>query len=715
MSMPETYALLDALFAHAPVGLGFWDRELRYQRVNPALAAMNGLAPSDHLGRTTSEVLGPELGERVGALLERVQESGVPIVDLLIEGTTPAAPGKRRHWAASYYPVPGDGGEALGVAAVIVEQTGEREARRAAQAATALLDAIFSAAPVGVAFWDLELRYRRVNPGLAALNRLSPEEHLGRTPSEVLGELGERVEEQLRTVIEAGEAVVDAEIDSRLRGREVHRQVTLFPVRGNDGDVVGAAGVIRDVTAQHEAEAERARLLREALASRAQAEAAQVRAESAQEEAEAARGRTEFLAAAGARLAAVATDYEATLREVARVAVPAIADWCTFTLVEAPHRLRTVAVAAADPELERVAWEMVERYPPRADAAHGVGQVIRTGQSQLVREVPQDLLAAVAQDRGHLDFLRQMGLSAGITVPIKVRERTIGALTVVAAESGRTYGADDLQLVELLAARVALSIENARLYGQHAHIAQTLQRSLLPPALPDIPGLELAARYRAAGDQNEVGGDFYDAFRGPADADAWTLLIGDVAGKGPEAAAVTSLTRHTLRAMTLRGAGPRECLQLLNDALLNEPSVAGRFCTTLYARICPRQQGGMAMTLATGGHLPPRVLRADGTLDRTDLRGSIVGGLRNPEFAECETELHPGDTLLLFTDGVTELRGHDPGAGEQRLDELLVELAGASPAALVEAIEERTVALQGGDPRDDIALLAARPLVLDSD
>jgi PAS domain S-box-containing protein len=710
--MPETYALLDALFAHAPVGLGFWDRELRYRRVNPALAAMNGLAPGDHLGHTTTEVLGPELGEKVGALLRRVQESGVPIVDLLVEGTTPAAPGERRHWAASYYPVPGDDGEAIGVAAVIVEQTGEREARRAAQAATALLDAIFSAAPVGVAFWDLGLRYRRVNPGLAALNRISPEEHLGRTPSEVLGELGERVEEQLRVVIQTGEAVVDAEIDSRLHDRDVHRQVTLFPVRGHDGEVVGAAGVIRDVTAQHEAEAERARLLREALASRAQAEAAQVRAESAQREAEAARRRTEFLAAAGARLAAVATDYEATLREVARVAVPAIADWCTFTLVEAPHRLRTVAVAAADPELERVAWEMVERYPPRADAEHGVGHVIRTGQSQLVREIPQSLLDAVAQDAGHLEFLRQMGLSAGITVPITTRGRTVGALTLVAAESGRTYGDDDLQLAELLAARVALSVENARLYGQHAHIAQTLQRSLLPPALPDIPGVELAARYRAAGDQNEVGGDFYDAFRGPADA--WTLLIGDVAGKGPEAAAVTSLTRHTLRAMTLRGAGPRECLDLLNDALLNEPSVAGRFCTTLYARLSARKEGDIAMTLATGGHLPPRILRAGGTLDRMDLRGSIVGGLRDPAFAECDTVLHPGDTLLLFTDGVTELRGHDPGVGEQRLDEMLVELAGASPSALVEAIEDRVVALQGGDPRDDIALLAARPLTVDS-
>lgn len=710
--MPERYALLDALFAHAPVGLAFWDREQRYRRVNAALAAMNGVAPDDHLGCTPAEVLGPELGDKIRALLLRVQQTGTPLIDLPIEGTTPAAPGELRHWTASYYPVPGDAGEAIGVGAVIVERTGEREARRAAQAASAVLDAIFSAAPVGLAFWDLDLRYRRVNPGLAQLNDVSAAAHLGRTPGELLGELGVRIEELLRRVVRTGEAVVDEEIDSELDGRAIHRQATLFPVRDGGAEVVGVAGVVRDVTAQHEAEAERTGLLREALSARAQAEAAQVRAEAAQAEAEAARRRTEVLAAAGARLAAVVTDYEATLREVTRVAVPASADWCTFTLVESPQRLRTVAVAAADPELERIAWAMAERYPPRADSPYGLGEAIRTGRSQLVPEVSDEMIAAVAQDDEHLAFLRRMGLRSGITVPIRARGRTIGVLTLIAAESGRTYGEDDLRVAELLAARAALSVENARLYEQHAHIARTLQRSLLPPALPDVPGLELAARYRAAGDQNEVGGDFYDVFRGPDDT--WTLLIGDVAGKGPEAAAVTSLTRHTLRAMTLRGAGPRECLHLLTDALLSEPAVGGRFCTTLYARVSPGDDGGVDMTLATGGHLPPRILRADGTVDRVDLRGAIVGGLRDPRFAEVSERLEPGDVLLLFTDGVTELRGRDPGVGERVLDALLAEHAGAAPAALVDAIERRVVALQSGEPRDDIALLAARPVALDS-
>ena len=205
-----------------------------------------------------------------------------------------------------------------------------------------------------------------------------------------------------------------------------------------------------------------------------------------------------------------------------------------------------------------------------------------------------------------------------------------------------------------------------------------------------------------------MGGDFYDAFRGPGDD--WTLLIGDVAGKGAEAAAVTSLTRHTLRALTLRDAEPLECLELLNTALLDDATADGRFCTVLYTRVRAHEDGGLRLTLATGGHLPPRIIRADGTVERVDLRGTIVGGLRTPVFTTTDVLLGPGDMLLLFTDGVTELRGHDPGVGERLLDELLAESASLSPDELVATVEARAVAAQDGDPRDDIALIALRPV-----
>ena len=706
-------ALLDALFAHAPIGLAFWDEGLRFRRINEALATINGPPREEHLGRTPQEVLGP-LGDDVAALIERVLRTGEPVTDVELTGETPAAPGVERAWLVSYYPVPATASAGGGVGAIVLEVTSERRAtERARQAVrerrttTALLDAIFAAAPVGLGYWDLEGRYQRVNAALAELNDLSEEEHLGRTPAEVLGPLGEQVLVAIREVLATGAAVVDREMSGEARrGVQGYRQGTWFPVHGPDGEVAGVGGVIRDVTAQHEADEERARLLTDALSARAHAEAAQVRAEHAKAETDRARVRTEFLARAGEQLALVTQDYERTLQEVARVAVPVMADWCTFTLTERRGLLRTAAVAALDPELEAEALELSHRYPPRLDAPAGAGQVIRTGEPVLVEEVPEGLIETIAQDEQQLAFLRRAGLRSGLTVPLNVRGRTIGALSLVYSTSGRRYGPDDVTLAESLAVRAALAVENARLLAERSHIAQTLQRSLLPPALPDIPGLDLAARYRAAGDQNEVGGDFYDVFRA-ADG-VWTFVIGDVSGKGAEAAAVTSLTRHTLRAAALRDTAPAETLQLLNEALLSQPDPAGRFCTVLVARVCPAQDGGVGLTLATGGHLPPMVVRSGGRVERIQLRGSLVGGLDRPHFGERDLHLDPGDLLVMFTDGVTEIRSTDPDFGEAALEEVLLTHRLEGVDEIVAAVEDNAVGLQAGEPRDDIALLALR-------
>jgi serine phosphatase RsbU (regulator of sigma subunit) len=155
-------------------------------------------------------------------------------------------------------------------------------------------------------------------------------------------------------------------------------------------------------------------------------------------------------------------------------------------------------------------------------------------------------------------------------------------------------------------------------------------------------------------------------------------------------------------------ADPVANLGLLNDALLNEPGVAGRFCTVVYARLTDIGAGGIDLELATGGHLPPRILGPGGELRRLDLRGAIVGGLREPRFGACATRLAPGETLVLFTDGVTELRGHDPGLGETRLDELLRRMPGERVGPLVDGIVRQAVDLQGGEPRDDVAVIALR-------
>lgn len=704
-------ALLEALFAHAPVGLAIWDHDLRYRRINPALAAINGIAPDDHLGRRPSEILG-DLGLEAERTMREVLEDGVPRVDVDIAGATPALPGEHRQWRVSWYALGGvEGSTPEGVAAVVVEVTGEREARLEHQAASALLDAVFGAAPVGIAFWDADLRYRRVNPALAEINGVPAEEHLGHRPTEVLDGLGPQVEELLHEVACTGEPVVDRELATELPGgRRQFRHTTLYPVHDAQGALAGFAGVVRDITAQHEAEEERNHLLRDALVARAAAEAAQVRAESARVEADAARRRTDFLARAGERLAVLTRDYERTLQEVAWVAVPDMADFCTFTLLGPRGIPRTVAAAAADPEKDRLAMQLAERYASRLDAPAGSGAALRTGEVQLVNEITDEVLTGATDDPESLRLLRELGLKSALVVPMKVRNKTIGALSLVYAESGRVYEPDDVGLARSLAVRAALAVENARLYTERSHIAQTLQRSLLPPALPDVPGLELAARYRAAGDQNEVGGDFYDAFRGSGDG-AWTVLIGDVSGKGAEAAALTSLTRHTLRAASLRTGDPIESLELLNEALWAQGDTGGRFCTVLYAQVRPDAHGA-EVRLATGGHLPPMVLRAGGRVERLQLRGAIVGGLRDPSFGERRVRLDHGDLLLLFTDGVVELRKRDANGndiGEQALEDVLHSQRSAPAEDVVAAVEERAVALQNGEPRDDIALLAIRP------
>jgi serine phosphatase RsbU (regulator of sigma subunit) len=290
-------------------------------------------------------------------------------------------------------------------------------------------------------------------------------------------------------------------------------------------------------------------------------------------------------------------------------------------------------------------------------------------------------------------------------VPLRARGRTLGAMTFVIAESGRRLSEDDVALVEELAGRAGLAVDNARLYTERSRIAHTLQAELLPLRLPAIPGASVAVRYRAAGELNEVGGDFYDVFE-RRDGD-WALVIGDVSGKGAEAAAVTALARHTVRTAALQPATPTELLETLNAALLAQRA-GTEFCTVCVARLAPRPEGGAVLTLALGGHPPALVLRADGHVQLHGEPGTLIGVFADPALREVKVELGPGDVLLLFTDGVTEAGQPDNEIGEEGLARLLAELAGRTPEEIVAAVEHAAVAAQEGHPRDDIALVALR-------
>jgi serine phosphatase RsbU (regulator of sigma subunit) len=312
------------------------------------------------------------------------------------------------------------------------------------------------------------------------------------------------------------------------------------------------------------------------------------------------------------------------------------------------------------------------------------------------------MLVAGLTDPEQLALVRRLELSSLIIAPMTARGRTFGTLTLVGAESGRHFEAADVQLAEELARRAAVAIENSRLYTERTRIAHTLQVRLLPERLPEVPGVRLAARYRAAGELNEVGGDFYDVF--PRSSTDWALVVGDVSGKGAEAAAITALARYTLRAAAMGESTPSAALRRLNDALLNDGS--SQFATVVLAYVSAAEDGGLRVRMALGGHPPPLVLRASGEIDAPGSFGVLLGMLDDPPLHDSEFAVHQHDLMLLYTDGVTEAGPRDAPFGQRGLSALLGGLGGRTPEEIVDAIEQAVVSAQPGEPRDDIALLA---------
>ncbi|HWT22602.1 MAG TPA: SpoIIE family protein phosphatase [Solirubrobacteraceae bacterium] len=541
----------------------------------------------------------------------------------------------------------------------------------------ALLDTLFDTAPVGLAFVDTDGRFVRVNEALAAINGRPAEEHVGRTVEELFGPAGAPIAAVHRAVVERGEPLLEQEFSGGepwSPGELRHWIASFTPVRGPERELIGVGVVVIDIT-------ERRRLL---------------------EAERAARARADFLARAGALLDA-SLDYEETLRNVADIAVPEIADWCSIRILDADGRLAPVATAHTDPEKQELARELENRYPTDPDHSGGTVAVARTGVPLVVRDMTDDMLVAAIPDPDRVALVRALGLRSLIIMPLVARRRNFGVLTLGTAESARRFGDEDVQLAEELARRAGVAIENARLYTERTRIAHTLQARLLPNRLPAIPGARVAARYRAAGELNEVGGDFYDVFRRAGDE--WALVVGDVSGKGAEGAAVTALARYTLRAAALEPGPPSRALRRLNDAMLREADTS-EFVTVVLGYAAPLADGCLFVRLALGGHPPPFVVRAGGQVESVEGFGSILGVVADARLPDGAVKLAPGDTLLLYTDGVTEAGPRAAPLGEDGLAAILAAHAGSDPERLLEAVEQAAVAAQSGEPRDDIALLA---------
>jgi len=536
------------------------------------------------------------------------------------------------------------------------------------------------------------------------------------------------------------------------------------------------------------------------------------------------------------------------MREVAKLTVPRLADICVVDLLDDDGKIKDVAVIAADDQIARGIEALREEHPLDPGGAHPVARVIRSGQPELLAVMADTSLRTFAQGSEHARFMIEHGYRSAVVAPLRARERTLGALSVLRLAEGEPYAPGDLDLVCELARRAALAIDNARLFSdlhrveqrlqavlvnlaeaitvadehgqmvfanqaaadllgvatpselieaapgtimprflvldeqgeeldleqmpgrrlfagehleplvvrnivratgeerwlvvrsspvtdsetgrilyavnvfenitevkraqlaesflatEHGRIAHVLQRSLLPESLPEIPGVELQALYHAAGELNDVGGDFYDVFA--YGEDRWMLVIGDVCGKGPRAAGVTALARHTLRAAAISGQSPTDMLSTLHEALLRQPP--GEDLCTVCLGMLTRVQDGARLTIALAGHPPPLLISADGDVRQAGISGTVLGVVDPVSIEESEITLCTGETLLMYTDGVIEAGRPDHLLGEEGLFELCAAAPSLPLEGFLEHIELAALTRAQGRLRDDIALLALR-------
>jgi PAS domain S-box-containing protein len=558
-------------------------------------------------------------------------------------------------------------------------------------------EAIVVSALDGVVGMDHEGRITEFNPAAERMFGRTKDEALGRPLAETLIPPRLRGDQWagLRRYLETGESTILGRrlelIGMRADGSEFPAELAIIRVPGDGPPTF--TGFVRDITRRSLAEAERNALLEgERLA---------------REEAERATERLRFLTEVSDILGA-SLDYKTTLDELGRLVVPKVADWFAVDLLDEVGMIENVAVWHVDPTRVALAQEFRRRYPPDPQSSTGAASVIRSGRPQIYPHIDDAMLEASAVDADHLEMMRALQLRSAIVVPLSARGRVLGAMTLIASDPARVYGDDELVLAGELAERAATAIDNARLYTERDHIARVLQQSLLPPSLPEISGFELASFYRPSGSGNDVGGDFYDAFQLP-DGD-WVLVVGDVCGKGPEAAAVTSLARHSIRMAAMTREGPGKVLAIANREMVRRDG-DDRFCSVVVVRIRADPNGGATLGIGTGGHPLPVAVRTDGRLEELGRPGMLLGMMEDAEFAEASAFIAPGECLVLYTDGLI-------GRRESRFESgaLATALSSAprDPWALVRAARSVAEAFPVDEQVDDVAVLVLAARSADS-
>jgi serine phosphatase RsbU (regulator of sigma subunit)/anti-sigma regulatory factor (Ser/Thr protein kinase) len=402
------------------------------------------------------------------------------------------------------------------------------------------------------------------------------------------------------------------------------------------------------------------------------------------------RGTLSFIAEASDLLAGT-LDADRTVALAAQLVVPRLATWCTVHIDD----------EAGNREL-RHAWHEDE------DRHDGLVRLVTTaGPPPTAREThpwPRLVEVAAAQDTEPAD--RALVSGEILVLPLTARNRTLGTLTLGGASSG-WFRREVVEMAVDLSRRVALTLDNALLYAERERASALLQRSLLPPGMPTVPGVDVHVIYQANGEQNEAGGDFYDLFE--IRAGLWGFAIGDVCGTGPEAAAVTGLARHALRLLAREGMSIPKVLQRLNEAILDEGDRA-RFLTLVYGELEPQPDGSLSIAMACAGHPLPLVLRTDGSVRAAASPQPLLGVMPSLDLYTEEIELEPGEALLGFTDGVTERRYGLHMFGEEGLTQVFTDCVGLSAAAVATRVRRAVEAFSPEPRADDMAILVLRAM-----
>ncbi|HEU5253379.1 MAG TPA: SpoIIE family protein phosphatase [Solirubrobacterales bacterium] len=397
-----------------------------------------------------------------------------------------------------------------------------------------------------------------------------------------------------------------------------------------------------------------------------------------------------------------------TLEAIVEIIVPELGDICAIDVIEG-DKVRRAALKVDGPDAEAITARLMARGPRLQTQV--ASEAARGRQEPFHFEMRSDEdYRRFAEDEEDFEFLRSLGLYSGVTIELRARARPTGVLTVSVGPSGRRFDESDVHFVTILAGRVALALDNAGLFSdlerserERAEIAETLQRGLLPPPLPHIPGWSVAATYRPAGAENELGGDFYDAFR---IAGGWMVVIGDVTGRGAHAAAVTAHARYTLRTAAALTGDPVVALRTLNRELLARRGTA--LCSV--AAMAVSEDPYEPVRLAVAGHPPPLLVDGD-SVRETGSAGPVLGAFEDGAWGLEPTAVAPGQQLVVVTDGVTESVGGEERFGEERLR---TQVAGvSSPAIAAQRIEGALHEFTDGALDDDAAILAIAPATAD--